>query len=151
MRDKILIRQVGLTPVVGIDRLGHSVLNTAFMVCPTKGSNALVLLAMLNSSTLRYYYLNRFGDKRADFPKIKGTYLNRLPIADAPVKVKAQLEKLVEKRLGLEAGAKAEAVEREIDQVVYGLYGLTAEEIKIVEGSGKKGKGATLPDNPEEA
>ncbi|MBK9765172.1 MAG: hypothetical protein IPO87_17980 [Flavobacteriales bacterium] len=48
------------------------------------------------------------------------------------------MEKLVEKRLGMEAGAKAEAVEREIDQVVYGLYGLTDQEIKIVEGSGKR-------------
>jgi len=144
MSDKILIRQVGLTPVVGIDRLGHAVLNTAFMVCPISGRNALFLLGLLNSSTLQYYYLNRYGDKRADFPKIKGTYLNRLPIADPPAKVKAQLEKLVEKRLGLEAGAKAEAVEREIDQVVYGLYGLTAEEIKIVEGSGKR-KGPNTP------
>ena len=103
---------------------------------------------------MQYYYLNRYGDKRADFPKIKGTYLNRLPIADPPAKVKAQLEKLVEKRLGLAAaakaadaeaaGAKAEAVEREIDQVVYGLYGLTAEEIKIVEGRGKR-KGTNQP------
>lgn len=47
------------------------------------------------------------------------------------------LEKLVEKRLGMESGDKAEAVEREIDQVVYGLYELTAEEVAIVEGSGK--------------
>lgn len=52
--------------------------------------------------------------------------------------MKAQLEKLVEKRLGMEAGPKAEAVEREIDQVVYGLYGLTEEEIRIVEESVKR-------------
>jgi hypothetical protein len=59
----------------------------------------------------------------------------KIPLAQPPAKVKAQLEKLVKKRLGLEAGPKAEAVEREIDQVVYGLYGLTAEEVAIVEGS----------------
>jgi hypothetical protein len=29
------------------------------------------------------------------------------------------------------------ATDREIDQLVYGLYGLTEEEIRIVEGSGK--------------
>ena len=52
--------------------------------------------------------------------------------------MKAQLERLVEKRLGLAAGDQAEGVEREIDQVVYGLYGLTEEEVGIVEGSGKR-------------
>jgi hypothetical protein len=36
------------------------------------------------------------------------------------------------------------AVEREIDQVVYGLYGLKAEEIKIVEGSMHKHKKAKV-------
>lgn len=48
----------------------------------------------------------------------------------------------MEKRLGLEAGPKAEAVEQEIDQVVYGLYGLTEEEIGIVEGSMKRKNGS---------
>ncbi|MEZ4808588.1 MAG: N-6 DNA methylase, partial [Flavobacteriales bacterium] len=40
--NKILIRQVGLTPVVGLDQSGYAVLNTAFMVCPTNEKNALV-------------------------------------------------------------------------------------------------------------
>jgi len=33
--------------------------------------------------------------------------------------------------------AKVKALEAEIDQLVYKLYGLTEEEIKIVEGLGK--------------
>ena len=35
--------------------------------------------------------------------------------------------------------ADTTALEREIDQQVYALYGLTPEEIKIVEGSTGKG------------
>ena len=38
-------------------------------------------------------------------------------------------------------GAAALAIEKQIDQVVYGLYGLTAAEVALVEGRGKK-KGA---------
>lgn len=68
-------------------------------------------------------------------------YMEFVPIPSLLPKVKAQLDKLVDKRLGMEAGPAAEAVEREIDQVVYGLYGLTDEEIRIVEGSVKR-KGA---------
>ena len=32
--------------------------------------------------------------------------------------------------------ADVSGLEREIDELVYGLYGLTAEEIEIVEGKG---------------
>jgi hypothetical protein len=42
---------------------------------------------------------------------------------------------LVEKILaGKERGEDTTALEREIDEIVYGLYGLTAEEIAVVEG-----------------
>jgi hypothetical protein len=37
------------------------------------------------------------------------------------------------------AAAEVTAWEREIDERVYRLYGLTAEEIKLVEGAGSKG------------
>ena len=36
-----------------------------------------------------------------------------------------------------DAEADVSAVEREIDQLVYALYGLTPEEIQIVEGAAK--------------
>ena len=46
----------------------------------------------------------------------------------------------------LPPGAAALAIEQQIDQVVYGLYGLTAAEVALVEASvgasrGKGGKG----------
>jgi hypothetical protein len=37
-----------------------------------------------------------------------------------------------------DAGADVSALEREIDELVYALYGLTPEEIKIVEESGRR-------------
>jgi hypothetical protein len=36
-----------------------------------------------------------------------------------------------------DAGADVSALKREIDELVYALYGLTPEEIKLVEGSAK--------------
>jgi adenine-specific DNA-methyltransferase len=47
---------------------------------------------------------------------------------------------LVDRILGAkqrDADADVSAMEREIDQLVYALYGLTAEEIQIVEGATK--------------
>jgi len=36
-----------------------------------------------------------------------------------------------------DAKADVNSLEREVDEVVYGLYGLTPEEIKLVEGTAK--------------
>jgi adenine-specific DNA-methyltransferase len=95
------------------------------------------LLAILNSP-IGYAWLYYKGKRKGSMLELFQVPLSEIPIATPPAKVKGQLEKLVEKRLGLAAGPAALAVEQEIDQVVYGLYGLTAEEIAIVEGSGKR-------------
>lgn len=36
-----------------------------------------------------------------------------------------------------DAGADASTLEREIDELVYALHGVTLEEIELVEGAGK--------------
>ena len=50
------------------------------------------------------------------------------------------MERLVGRILAakqMDADADVSALEREIDQLVYALYGLTPEEIEIVEGAAK--------------
>jgi hypothetical protein len=42
---------------------------------------------------------------------------------------------LQESKKALELKAKIETTDKEIDRMVYALYGLTEEEIRIVEGS----------------
>ncbi|HRO98093.1 MAG TPA: TaqI-like C-terminal specificity domain-containing protein [Flavobacteriales bacterium] len=96
------------------------------------------ILGLLNSPVIAEYLARTCDRVQGGFIRMKKGYVEGVPIVEPTAKVKAQLEKLVEKRLGLEAGPAAEKVEREIDQVVYGLYGLTEEEIGIVEGSGKR-------------
>src|SRR5690606_21461533 len=79
-QPKILVRQIGLTPIAGIDTVGYPVLNSAFMIVCKNIINTNYLLGLLNSSLLQFYWLNKFGDKREQFPKIKGGYLKLLPI-----------------------------------------------------------------------
>jgi hypothetical protein len=58
-------------------------------------------------------------------------------IPPATPKHQAELEKLVERIMSAkqtDPAADVTALEREIDERVYKLYGLTAEEIRIVEG-----------------
>jgi len=84
-KDKVLVRQVGEYPEGGLDLQGRAVLNTAFMIYPLQQREAQrtsrLLLAIINSPCVRFFWTNRFRDDRKTFPKIKGEYLKLIPIA----------------------------------------------------------------------
>jgi len=108
------------------------------------------LLGILDSTLLNFYFANNYVDYN-----IKPIYLRKLPIRTIDFTDTAEVAKhdamvaMVDRMLDLHkrlAAAKTpnkrEAVQREIDAtdaridaLVYELYGLTDEEIKIVEGS----------------
>jgi hypothetical protein len=101
-KNKILLRQIGSHPEGGIDLEGHPVLNTAFMVVPkAEELSSAYLLAIINSSAIRFYWTNRFGDDRKTFPKIKGEYLKLLPIPFGLQTQRSIIEGLVEYLLSL--------------------------------------------------
>lgn len=78
---KLLCRQIGKYPTVGIDEKGYPVLNTAFMISKFQNKmSPYVLLGILNSRLIKFYWKQKFSDYRKQFPKIKGTYLEQLPI-----------------------------------------------------------------------
>ena len=63
------------------------------------------------------------------------------PIPAVPIEQQKPVERLVERILSAkqrDAWADVSTLERELDQLVYALYGLTPEEIKLVEGAAKK-------------
>lgn len=79
--NKILIPQVGRYPEAGIDRNGYCVLNTAFMLNFKEGLSPETMLGLINSEVISFYWVNKFRDDRDTFPKLKGTYIELLPIA----------------------------------------------------------------------
>jgi hypothetical protein len=109
----------------------------------TKEGNAYSLnyiLAIINSKMMNYYYKKNFTEV-----SLNPIYLRRLPIHKIESKNKTdvntqiKLENLVTEILTakrLNPQADTSALEAEIDRLVYGLYGLKEEEIKIVEGKG---------------
>ena len=115
----------------------------------------LYLLGILNSHLLNYLHNTVAQSKNKVFAKVLAKNLKNLPIRSidfSSYSDKAHHDKLVnlvEQMLDLHkklAKAKApqtittlkrqiEATDRQIDQLVYELYGLTKKEIKIVEES----------------
>ncbi|MBI5306119.1 hypothetical protein HZB04_00805, partial [Candidatus Wolfebacteria bacterium] len=68
---------------------------------------------------------------------VKPTYLARLPIPTKNIKTQKDISSVVDQILTAkkkDPNADTSALERQIDEMVYELYGLTPEEIEIVEG-----------------
>ncbi len=81
-KPKIIVRQIGVTPICALDEKGYCCLNTVFMIIPKIESslNLKFLLGILNSSLIASYWKHNFSDLRQTFPKIKGGYLEKLPL-----------------------------------------------------------------------
>ena len=104
------------------------------------------VLSILNSK-LVYYWLYYMGKKKGEVLELYLEPLQFIPIKKINLEDQNPFITLVDKILAItkdedylqnpEKQAKVKALEQEIDQLVYKLYGLTEEEIKIVEGEAK--------------
>lgn len=126
-KPKILVRQIGKYPVAGLDEKGYAVLNTAFMITGFKDVSPYYILALMNSKVIRFYWLIKFSDNRKQFPKIKGTYLERIPIARNLENEKKIIE--IVKRILCNRDINADNAELgTIDEIIFDTYCLTKEE-----------------------
>ena len=140
-RQRIVVRQIGRYPEGTLCPPGLLILNTIYNIFVNiERFNLKFLLALINSRLIRFYWLKRFYDNKETFPKIKKQPLEQIPVRDIRAHEQIAIIELVDRILALkqrDAEADVSALEREIDQLVYGLYVLTPEEIQIVEGVGK--------------
>jgi REP element-mobilizing transposase RayT len=127
---------------------------TTVFICP---KNDVYLLGLLNSSLIWFYLKQNcsvLGDsEKGGRLRLKRQYLTNIPIRKIDFSnnmdktLHDRMVKLVDSMLGLhkhKTAAKTQteqemiqrqidAIDREIDRIVYELYGLTEKEIKIVE------------------
>ncbi|OQA02348.1 MAG: Type IIS restriction enzyme Eco57I [Bacteroidetes bacterium ADurb.Bin408] len=107
------------------------------------------ILGILNSKFLEFYFKQFISPNTKLFPKIRIVQLQEIPIPDNSEKQKViELEKIVQQILLLysekqqttlrstseQIQSKIDYCEDRINEIVYQIYGLTANEIKIVEG-----------------
>ena len=94
-------------------------------------------MGVLNSSISKFYLDNICDKVQGGFVRLKIVYVAQIPITNGDADTKSAIETLVNQILATkqsDPSADTTALEREIDVLVYGLYGLTAAEIAIVEG-----------------
>jgi len=133
---RILIRRTGDTLCCAFLEYPALTESTLYS-CSSIASNTSdkFLFALLNSKLLNYYTKLMFITNQQGFPQILMTDLELLPIKTT--KNETPYVVVVDRILATKAvdpAADVTSFETEIDHLVYELYGLTEEEIAIVEG-----------------
>ncbi len=130
-RPKIVYPDIAKEPEFAYDATGAYGGNTMYIL-PT---DELYLLGILNSSVVEFFYTQISSTIRGDYLRFIATYMEQVPIPDVTPAQRAAIEALVRKLLDAKGqGPQAAEWERELNALVYGLYGLTEEEIGVVEG-----------------
>lgn len=149
--EKILIQRItgGSRPIkAAYDTAGfynkESIIN--LILLSGKEDDYKYLLSLLNSSLINWFYSNKFTNESKLTVNLSKEYLSEIPIKKIHINEQQILIALVDCILAITKDddyltntakqAKVREYEREIDELVYKLYDLTPEEIKIVEGQG---------------
>jgi len=105
---------------------------TSFFIPPS----VPISLAVTNSQVSWWITRQTFASKQSGFYEFKPMYISQIPIPEVPPADQTAVESLVTRIVKAKAtnlSADVSGLEKEIDERVYRLYGLTPEEIKIIE------------------
>lgn len=136
---KIVIRQTGSSLIATIDDRQFVVRDNLYTIISTnKEYSEHLILACLNSKLLNWYYQNIINNEVGEaLAQVKRGHLEILPMPKYNKEIFEKVVSLTQQILAKkQANNSAETIdlENQIDQLVYQLYDLTEEEIKIVEG-----------------
>ncbi len=146
--EKILVRRTGDKIIATIDNRGYIVSNNFFVLYNKESLkyNLKTILAILNSKMGTWYFIAIQPRRGKLFAEIKINHLNQIPIhkdinnskldelIDCQLSLNKEIKKIEENSEKWKLiKSEIEKTDRKIDEEVYKLYGLTLEEIKIVE------------------
>lgn len=137
-REKIIYRKVGKELIATFAEKGIYYEQTIHSCHITdKRFKTKFVLGLFNSTLFKFYYRKTNSQGGDIFPQIRISSVENLPIKYTDNKTQDKIEKLVDKILDLKKKnpiANTIALEKQIDEMVYELYGLTKAEREIVEG-----------------
>ena len=113
-------------------------LNSAYFLIPPEDMDAKFLLGILNSSTIQFYLSQIAGTSGMGTNRWINSYVSEFPIPVLGIEEQAPLSEIVSGILKTKASnsmADTSSEEYEINRLVYELYGLTDDEIAVIEGA----------------
>lgn len=142
-KEKIVWQEIVREPSFAYDTKNFYCEATTFLMT---GKNLKYLIGILNSKPATFFFKQFYagGGLGESGYRYKKVFLERLPIPKISELGQKPFIDLVDKIIAITKGddylenltkqAKVREYENEINQLIYKLYGLTPEEIKIVEG-----------------
>ncbi|WP_301423531.1 TaqI-like C-terminal specificity domain-containing protein [Bacteroides caecimuris] len=137
-KEKILVRKTGNILMASLDSEQYYTDQSLYNLYlkPNKRYSNRVLLAILNSKLLNYYYNKKLITNADVFPYIKGVHLKMFPLPHLSDGVESELSDLVDTIIRYKKqNIETSVICNKIDKLVYQLYGLTDTEIKTIEQS----------------
>ncbi len=128
-QPKIIYPDIAQRAEFSFDAEGRFLANTSYIIpFPDKW-----LLGVLNSKLIFWYYTKVSSQIRGGFVRYIAQYVSEIPIVTINGEVEQRIAHILSAKAA-DPAADTGVLESEIDQLVYQLYGLTPEEIAIVEG-----------------
>lgn len=140
-QEKLIICQNALRLRATYDDQGFYCKDTFFVAYLKERAqinfNLKFFLALLNSKLLHYYYANIYKGTHiaGGYLHYLIGYLNSLPIAEPTKRQHKEIVALVEKIMIAKNSATFKKIDTKLDHLIYRLYGLTNQEIEIVNSS----------------
>jgi hypothetical protein len=153
-KEKVLLRKTGYPIIATYDESGIYPEQSVYFIFNNHTNNSLkYFTALINSNLFQFVYINKLVTNKYSTPHLKKIDLDKFPVYlcdfknqnekakhDEIVKLVDQLlnlnKKIREQKLETKRNLiqrKIEYCESRINEIVYQLYGLTEEEIKILE------------------
>jgi hypothetical protein len=135
---KIIVRQTGNSLIAALDTNQFIARDNLYILVSNniKYSEELIL-GLLNSYLLNWYYQNIINNEVGEvLAQVKKGHLSLLPIPDVSLPFFIEIEKMVDKILTAkksDPNADTSELEKQIDHLVYKLYQLTYNEVKIID------------------
>ncbi len=133
-KEKIIFPNLQNTNKFAFDETGVY-LNAPAVFLPT---NEKYLLAILNSKVVWHFLKSICVIRSGGYIEVKPQYFEQIPIPDTNEKIKKTLAEMVEKIINEKKQNQQidiSEIENQIDKLVFQLYDLTEDEIKIIENS----------------
>ncbi|MEM9424008.1 MAG: TaqI-like C-terminal specificity domain-containing protein, partial [Spirochaetota bacterium] len=131
-KPKIIYPNMVSHPSFMIDEGNYYLNDKCFILT---GTLLYSLCAILNSNLFRYCFEDRFPELQGNAREIKKFVLESIPIVQVSAEKEKEFQILVDEIMEKKKqGFCTLESESEVDRLVYGLYGLTGDEVKIVEG-----------------
>ncbi len=138
------VRQIGAVPIATLLPAHTLTLNTIYNVYLTERTDFAIefVLAVINSTLLRWYWRKEFFDQKRTFPKVKKSALLSIPIPKLNMERRADVElhdhvvQFVRQMVGIGAtravGRSRLDIEAQLNDMIFRAFKLSKSEIDSI-------------------